>query len=99
VSNHRATAIDPSVAGKFKIISCTSTSCSKKRKSLGLDSLATFGALYSRAKNGCAPAVSVEEGPCMGGCKMAPCVSVEHDEFVGGVSLEGMSDNEFSDRV
>lgn len=91
--------IDPNIAEKFKIVACMSTSCSKRRKDLGMDSLATFGAFYSRAQNGNAPSVRVEEGPCLGSCKMAPCVAVEHDDFDGSVSLEGMSDSEFSDRV
>lgn len=30
---------------------------------------------------------------------MAPCVAVEHDDFVGTVALEGMTDNEFVDRL
>lgn len=87
-------------ASKFKVVTCMSTSCSKKRKTLGLDSLATFGALYSRSKgDGDEPFIAVEEGPCMGACKTAPCVAVEHDNFVGSVSLEGMTDREFADRV
>ena len=78
-----------------------STSCSKKRKDLGLDSLSTFGALYARSMKSevgelCIP---VEEGPCMGACKKAPCVAVEHEDFGGSVALEGMTDGEFSDRV
>lgn len=86
-------------AEKFKVVTCMSTSCSQKRKTLGMDSLATFGALYSRAKDGCFPTVQVEEGPCLGSCKNAPCVAIEHDDFVGSVSLEGMDDDEFSSRV
>lgn len=77
-----------------------STSCCKKRKDLGLDSLATFAAFYSRSKGGGEePTIVVEEGPCLGVCKKAPCVAVEHEDFVGSVSLEGMTDGEFSDRV
>jgi hypothetical protein len=80
-----------------------STSCSKKRIDLGLDSLSTFGAFYARSKQGSEGGgelfIPVEEGPCMGACKMAPCVAVEHEDFVGRVSLEGMTDSEFSDRV
>ncbi len=30
---------------------------------------------------------------------MAPCVAVEHDDFVGSVALDGMTDREFADRV
>lgn len=90
-------------ASKFKVVTCMSTSCSKKRKDLGLDSLSTFGAFYARSKQGGEGDddlfIPVEEGPCMGACKMAPCVAIEHEEFVGRVSLEGMTDSEFSDRV
>ncbi|VEU42086.1 unnamed protein product [Pseudo-nitzschia multistriata] len=77
---------------KFKIVACTSTACSKKRQSLGLDPLSTFGALYSRAA---ATGVRVEEGPCIGSCKRAPCAAVEHDEYFGSVALEGMTSEEF----
>ena len=78
-----------------------STACSNKRKSLGLDSLSTFGAFYARStKDGDGElAVRVEEGPCLGACKYAPCVAVEHDDYFGSVSLEGMTDAEFGDRA
>jgi len=76
-----------------------STSCSRRRKELGLEPLSTFAAFYSRAKDGGAPSVRVEEGPCVGSCKNAPCVAIEHDDFIGNVSLEGMTESEFSDRV
>jgi len=78
---------------KFKIVTCMSTSCSKKRESLGMDSLSTFGALYSRAADSC---VAVEEGPCVGSCRKGPCVAIEHDDFLGTVALEGMTPEEFS---
>jgi Thioredoxin-like [2Fe-2S] ferredoxin len=93
------TDIDPIFAGqekKFKIVTCMSTSCSQKRKALGLDNLATFGSMYSRAES---TNVQVEEGRCLGSCKMAPCVGIEHGDFVGSVSLEGMTDEEFSSRA
>lgn len=87
-------------ASKFKIVTCMSTSCAKRRKNLGLDSLSTFAAFYVRSKGeGDVPVIEVAEGPCLGACKMAPCVAVEHDDFVGSVALEGMTDREFSDRV
>lgn len=91
--------LDPSVAEKFKVVTCMSTSCSQKRKTFGMDSLATFGAFFSRSTEGNAPSVRVEEGPCLGACKLAPCVAIEHDDFVGNVALEGMTESEFSDRV
>jgi hypothetical protein len=91
--------LDPKEAEKFKVLTCMSTSCCQKRKALGLDSLATFGAMYSRIQGGNAPMVRLEEAACLGACKKAPCVAVEHDDFVGTVSLLGMTDDEFSSRV
>lgn len=88
------------VASKFKILTCSATSCAKKRKVMGQDSLSTFCDLYTRISNGgFANVVEIEESSCLGGCKMAPCVAVEHDDFVGTVALEGMTDNEFVDRL
>ena len=78
---------------QFKIVTCMSTACSQKRQSLGMDSLSTFGAMYSRAS---ASQVQVEEGPCIGSCKKSPCVSIEHEDFFGSVALEGMTADEFS---
>jgi hypothetical protein len=77
---------------KFKILTCMSTSCCQKRKALGMESLATFGAMYSRATS---TRVQVEEAPCLGSCKNAPCIGVEHDDYVGCVALEGMTADEF----
>jgi hypothetical protein len=81
-----------SQAKKFKIITCMSTSCCQKRKSLGMDSLSTFGAMFSRAQSS---KVQVEEGPCLGSCKRAPCIGIEHEDFIGSVALDGMTDDEF----
>jgi hypothetical protein len=87
-------------ASKFKILTCTSTSCAKRRKNLGMDPYSTFGAFYTRSKgDGDELTIGVEESPCLGSCKMAPCVAVEHEDFVGTVSLEGMTESEFTDRV
>ena len=77
---------------KFKIVTCMSTACSRKRAALGLDNLSTFGAMYSRASDS---RVEVEEGPCIGSCKEAPCVTIQHEDFFGSVALEGMTANEF----
>lgn len=77
---------------KFKIVTCMSTACSRKRSSLGMDSLCTFSALYTRASDS---RVQVEEGPCMGSCMKAPVVSIEHKDFFGSVALEGMTADEF----
>jgi hypothetical protein len=82
--------------GKFKIITCMSDSCCKKRKNLGMDPLSTFAALYERASG---TSVKVEEGPCLGSCKFSPCVGIEHEEFLGFVSLEGMRDDEFRSKA
>ena len=41
----------------------------------------------------------MEEGACLGACKNSPCVAVEHEDFIGQVSIEGMTASEFSDRV
>ena len=78
---------------KFKIVTCMSTACSRRRKSLGMDSLSTFGAMYLRASDS---RVKVEEGPCIGSCKKAPCVAIEHEDFFGTVALEGMAADEFA---
>ena len=87
-------------ACKFKIVTCMSTSCCKKRQSLGMDVLSTFGAMYSRSSGSDNDlAIRVEEGPCLGSCAMAPCVGVEHDDFVGAVALDGMTDEEFAKRA
>ena len=90
--------IDPEISCKFKILTCSSTSCAKKRRDCGLDEFATYGALYSLIQQH-APDVQLEESPCLGSCSMAPCVGIEHDDFDGPVSLEGMSENEFTNRV
>ena len=91
--------IDSEISSKFKILTCSSTSCAKKREICGLDRYATYGAMYNRIKGGAFPDVQLEEAPCLGSCKQAPCVAIEHEDFIGTVALEGMSGNEFSDRV
>jgi len=90
--------LDPSVASKFKIVTCSSTTCASKRKSLHMDEFSTFSAFWTRIQDEC-PAVRLKEGPCLGSCRSAPCVAIEHDDFVGTVSLEGMTESEFSERV
>jgi hypothetical protein len=91
--------IDPRVSGKFKIVTCSATSCAQKRIALGMDQYATFSAFYTRIKDANFPNVQLDESSCLGGCKLAPCVAVEHDDFVGTVALEGMTGNEFSARI
>ena len=90
--------MDPTVAGKFKILTCSSTSCAKRRKECGMDDFETYGQFYNRIQE-YAPQVQVEESPCLGSCKMAPCVAIEHEDYEGTVALEGMTDNEFTERV
>ena len=94
-----ASDIDPDVAGKFKILTCYSTSCAKKRKTLGLDEYSTFSAFWTRANDFPVPLLRVEEAPCLGSCQQGPCVAIEHDEYDGPVSLLGMTPNEFSARA
>ena len=86
------------VAGQLKVLTCASTSCAKRRKELGQDEYATFSELYVRAKDSF-PSMTVEESTCLGCCKSAPCVGIEHEEYEGTVALEGMTENEFSDRA
>ena len=75
---------------------CSSTSCTKKRKILGMDEFATFGAMYERAST---TGLTVEESTCLGSCKLAPCVAVQHEDYMGNIGLEGMTDNELSLRL
>jgi Thioredoxin-like [2Fe-2S] ferredoxin len=77
---------------KFKILTCMSTACCRKRTALGMESIETFGAMFARAAS---TRVQVEESPCLGSCKLAPCVGVEHEDYVGCVALEGMTNEEF----
>jgi NADH:ubiquinone oxidoreductase subunit E len=97
--DQEALAITSQVAEKFKIITCMSTSCNKKRKDLNMDKLTTYAAFYQRIQDSSTPMVQLDEGPCLGFCKSAPCVAIEHEDFVGTVALEGMTDSEFPDRM
>jgi (2Fe-2S) ferredoxin len=93
------TSIDPVVSEKFKILTCSATSCCKKRSMMGLDEFSTFSSMYTRIQDGEFPNVQVEETTCLGSCQLAPCVAVEHEDFVGTVALDGMTDAEFGTRV
>ena len=86
------------IASQFKILTCTSMSCAQKRTQLGLDEYSTFSAFYTRAQER-APTLTVEECPCLGRCRAGPCVAVEHEDYEGPVSLDGMTSTEFSNRV
>ena len=83
-------------AAKFKILTCTSTACAKKRSALMMDEYATFGAFYGPIKESSNCEVALEESPCLGSCKRAPCVAIEHEDYEGTVALEGMTGDEFS---
>ena len=89
------------ICAQFKILTCTSKACSQKRQVLQMDQYATFSALYSRKEEAGGPyaMVDVEESPCLGRCKLAPCVAVEHEDYVGTVGLVGMTDAELNDRI
>jgi hypothetical protein len=90
--------VDTAVSEKFKVLTCTSTACSQKRGALGMDEYSTFSAFWGRSQDR-APSVQVEESPCLGSCKKAPCVGIVHEDFDGSVALEGMSETEFDSRV
>ena len=92
-------ALDPNIASQFKIVTCSSTSCTKKSQALGLDEYALFSGLFQRKEMSNVPQVEVEETGCLGCCQVGPCVGIEHEDFYGTVALEGMKPNEFSDRV
>jgi len=98
VATERLTDYDSDCARQFKVLTCSATSCSQKRKVLGLDDYATFSAFFERIENRI-PEIAVEETSCLGSCKKAPCVAIEHEEYEGTVALEGMNSFEFSDRV
>lgn len=54
--------------------------------------------MYTRIQDNCKQ-VQLEESPCLGACKMGPCVAVEHDDYVGPVGLIGMTESEIDDSV
>eukprot|EP00549_Striatella_unipunctata_P003445 CAMPEP_0118685548 /NCGR_PEP_ID=MMETSP0800-20121206/7311_1 /TAXON_ID=210618 ORGANISM="Striatella unipunctata, Strain CCMP2910" /NCGR_SAMPLE_ID=MMETSP0800 /ASSEMBLY_ACC=CAM_ASM_000638 /LENGTH=96 /DNA_ID=CAMNT_0006582479 /DNA_START=42 /DNA_END=332 /DNA_ORIENTATION=- len=58
-----------------------------------------MASLYERKESAGAPNVVVEESPCLGGCKQAPCVAIEHEEYEGNIGLEGMHDDELTARL
>jgi len=99
INSDKDIGLDPVECGKFKILACSSTSCTKMRRSVGIDEFATFGLLWDRKMEAKAGNVQVEESSCLGSCKMAPCVAVEHEDFVGSVSLDGMTPAEFNART
>jgi len=95
ITTSTAAALDPEIASKFKVMVCGSTSCAKQRRIMRVDEYATYGGILSRKGDS---EVQVEDAGCLGSCKKAPCVAIMHEDFSGYVSLEGMTDAEFSDR-
>jgi hypothetical protein len=91
--------VDPAVAAKFKVVTCMSTSCSKKRTVLGMDEYSTFAAFWGRSRDRTAAVVEVEEVSCLGSCQQAPCVGIVHEDYEGPVALEGMDPSEFNANV
>jgi len=91
--------LDPTIASQFKILTCSATSCAAKRRKVGLDEFATLAGLYERKEGACATEVEVCETSCLGCCRNAPVVAIEHEDFFGTVALEGMTPNEFSDSL
>lgn len=92
-----ATSVDnEDLARQFKIVTCNASACAEKRKRLNLEEYATFSALYVRAQ---AYDIDVEETSCLGACQQAPCVGVQHQDYVGTVALQGMTEAEFANRV
>ena len=92
--------LDPTIAEQFKIITCSSTACSKRSIAFGLDEYALFSGIYERKEeNQETKTIEVEEGSCMGRCKFGPCIGVEHEDYQGKVALEGMTSEEFQNRV
>ena len=98
VQDTRHEPYNASVASQFKVLTCSASACAAKRKVLGMDEFATFSCFWIKAKESM-PEISVEETACLGACKKAPCVGVEHEDFEGTVALDGMDSFEFSDRV
>jgi len=100
-SNAVACPLDPDVASKFTILTCCSPACQSARKKLQMDEYATFSIFYERIAEK-AQSVKIEESPCFGSCKNLqnlPAVGVAHEDYIGRVSLLGMSEAEFSDRA
>mmetsp|Transcript_33052 Transcript_33052/g.38277 ORF Transcript_33052/g.38277 Transcript_33052/m.38277 type:complete len:174 (-) Transcript_33052:147-668(-) len=91
--------LDEEVCAALTIWVCGATACANRRRKLGMDEFATVGALYGRKEQAGAKGLVVEEGSCLGRCKSAPCVAVEHEDYEGHVALEGMSDAEFGDQL
>ena len=67
-----------------------------------MDQYHSLGEIYAQAQAaGLERDMIIEDGGCQGGknCKLGPCVSVQHEEFMGNVALEGMQASEFRESV
>ncbi len=97
------TTSNNNISSQFKILTCSSTPCSKRSQAFGLDEYALFSGLYQRREEADeyldASQVVIEESSCLGCCKVGPCIGIEHEDYYGTVALEGMKPNEFKDRV
>jgi (2Fe-2S) ferredoxin len=75
------------------------SACAERSAFFGIEQYALYSGMYVRKEDNGAPLVQVEEGPCMGRCRLGPCITVEHEDYEGRVALEGMEDDEFAARV
>jgi hypothetical protein len=69
---------------------------------MGLDQYHVLGEIYARAQaRNVQECMVIEDRTCQGGknCKLGPCVAILHEDFDGNVALDGMSGNEFKERV
>jgi len=101
IESHDA-PLDPITASDFTIQVCTSTNCSKRLQTLGLDQYHVLGEIYARAQErNVEKCMIIEDGACQGGrnCRLGPCVGILHSDFDGNVALEGMNSSEFRERV
>lgn len=74
-----------SICSKITLQVCSSTKCSRRRKQLQIDEYSLLSGLMDRV--GSNP-INVEDSGCLGWCKRAPCVKVEHSDYDGSIGLE-----------
>ena len=102
IPSSSSSSLDHVTASDFAIQVCTSTTCSKRLQQQGLDQYHILGEIYAKAQErNVQECMIIEDGKCQGGknCKMGPCVAVLHNDFDGNVALEGMTSNEFTEKV
>ncbi|GMI20856.1 hypothetical protein TrCOL_g13633 [Triparma columacea] len=88
--------LDRKEASKFTLLACTGPKCTRANLSYSSDPEASFNLLADRLAD---TGVEIEEVGCLGWCKRAPCVSVEHEEYEGRIGLEGMTDSEGAQKM